>query len=172
MPTDVPSTAGATATPTVALLTFTSPMYGYTVTYPSGWVPRAATEAWAIGQYAEPDEPYIDRFGPKGSPLAALAGIAAQPLPEGTTAEAWTADFEQRRATEAVACAFPLDGWTDAEVAGVQGRRIHAVCSIATGSAFDGAVLEATWVIGGLGYVATGYPPSVVEILLAGFEAP
>jgi hypothetical protein len=158
--------------PTIELLSFTSPLYGYTVQHPSSWVPRAATERWAAGEYAEPDEPYLDRFGPKDSPLAALAGIAAQPLPKGMTAAAWTNDFEARRAADAVACAFPRAGWVDAEVGGAPARRIDALCSIASGAPFDGAILEATWVIGRTAYVATGFPPSIVEILLETFAAP
>jgi hypothetical protein len=160
-----------TPQPTIALQTFTSPMYGFSFDFPASWESRAATAPWAFGEYVEPELDYVDSVWPAGRPLGALAGIASQPLPKGMSREAWLADWAERRAAEGVACRFDPAAWTDTVVGGAPARRIDAPCSIETGSAFNGTILEAAWVIDRTGYVATG-TATIVEIMLASFVAP
>jgi hypothetical protein len=161
--------ADATALPTLALATFTSPLHGFSFAHPVSWLPRAAREPWRFGDYVEPDEPYVDSVRPASGALGGLAGIAAQPLPDGMTPEAWFEDWARRRDAEGVACRFEPAAWTDAMVAGAPARRIEAPCSIETGAPFDGPILEAAWVIDDVVYVATG-TPVIVEIILESFR--
>jgi hypothetical protein len=168
-PATSPPQAAATPRPTMELAMFTSPLYGFTFAHPASWVPRAAKTRWQFGDYVEPDERYVDSVRPPGSPLGALAGIAAQPLPDGMTDEAWFRDWEQRRDAAGVACRFPPETWTNALVAGAAARRIEAPCSIANGAPFDRLILELAWIIDGTAYVATG-TPAIVEIMVDTFQ--
>ncbi len=57
--------------------TFTSTIHGVSVSYPTGWVPRAATEPWMNG-IPQQDEPFVDtiEITPSNNPFIALVSHA------------------------------------------------------------------------------------------------
>ena len=68
-PTPMPagSSAATAAPPSVAAAaspalteTFTSTMHGISVSYPEGWVPKAATEPWPEGEIVLQETPFGD----------------------------------------------------------------------------------------------------------------
>jgi hypothetical protein len=72
-----PSVAVATPTTSVAASpsTFTSPLYGYTLTLPAGWSAGAAIFRWDGRSAAGHEEPEVDKFG--GPPSASAWAFAA-----------------------------------------------------------------------------------------------
>jgi hypothetical protein len=56
--------------------TFTSPRYGYSVNYPSGWIASSATKPWLAGSDTPWGDPALDTIGTSDARLA----IASQPL--------------------------------------------------------------------------------------------
>lgn len=159
-----------TAAATMATERFTSPLYGYTVEILEPWGSLAATERWPAGAVVDPDQAYVDRFKPSSSPLGAAVMMAAQPIPEGTTALAWMTGWAEQREANGGMCAGPASGWTDATVAGAAARRFEGPCLPQSGVTTN--FVELVWVIDGTGYIITGAPPSVVELMAASFEAP
>jgi hypothetical protein len=96
-PTSSPPEASAAPAPTILLdvttwTPFTTSLYGYTISYPTGWQRSPATELWA-GQtsydmwVSTANAPWADKthFGPLGITMTALATI----IPAGTSEEAW-----------------------------------------------------------------------------------
>jgi hypothetical protein len=154
-----PSHAG-TPSParTVALETFTSSQYGYSVEHLASWIARPATDQWPEGALVEPDVSFTDTFHPQGTTLGAAVAIAAQ----------WMADWATFRETTGGPCFGPASAWVDATVAGVPARRIEAPCDFA--QAGQAAFAEYAWVIDGTGYVITG-TPTIVDQMVASFRA-
>jgi hypothetical protein len=152
-----------------ALETFTSTVYGYTIQHPASWRARPATERWTADEVVKPSVAFTDSFHPEATTLGAGVAMAARPIPDGTTAEAWMADWARFREETGGPCFGPASAWTDASVASAPARRIEALCDFAQAGQADFA--EYAWVVGGIGYVITG-TPSVVDLMAASFEAP
>jgi hypothetical protein len=153
----------------IAMMTFTSPEYGYEVSIPATWNPTLATKPWPGGDGIESrDEPYLDLFRLEASPIGAAASVKAQAVPNGTTASSWLAQFEQIRAIGGQ-CFGSATPWTDATVAGLSARRFEWRCDGSPDgkSNYD----EYTFLAGGMGYVIHG-EPSMVEVLVQSFRAP
>lgn len=155
------TTAGPTVPPTLATgpFSFTSPLYGYTVTVPAGWQVAAATAAWRPGA-----QPTLDLFT---APVSAGdeyddVGIAAQPVPAGTTADDWLGAYAESQANSARQCKGPADDWTDASVGSLPIRRLDLRC---TGDGYDMRYLDVAFVIDGTGYVMTGNPTVIGRFL-------
>jgi hypothetical protein len=89
------SRAGPSATPSTApALTesFTSPINGLSVSYPAGWIVRAATEPWTSGS-PEDDKPYVDNINDGStSGTSTFLVIASQQFPAGGGAR-WSTDY-------------------------------------------------------------------------------
>lgn len=107
-PTLTPTNAPPTGIPTSGLTTFTSAMYGYSISYPQEWVVRTATRELSGTEPPWDTSPAIDHFAtstdrygePQGGPLGRLI-VASVAVGSEVTLESWTADT-----TEAV-CGFP-----------------------------------------------------------------
>ena len=87
-PTPSPSPSPAPATPPPLTQTFTSPIHGFSMSYPEGWVARVATEPWTerpgVPPYADPGvdlltQPAIDEL---------FLAVTSQPIGD-STPEAW-----------------------------------------------------------------------------------
>ena len=95
-PSPSPSTAASTSPgPSVSPLpalteTFTSVMHGISVSYPSGWKLRPATEPWTSGHVLG-DSTFADIIYEKESDSPFIA-VASQPL-AGKTLDAWATDY-------------------------------------------------------------------------------
>ena len=140
--------------------TFTSTQYGYSVEYPAPYAAVPATEAWTGADQLDPEAPFADRFFAPNSSTFVL--VAALQKPGNVTDEAFAADYQQQVA-ERAPCAIPLDGWTDATVAGVQAQRAEFDCGGSQG-------VEIIWVSGDTGYVISG-EPEVVDLMAETFTA-
>jgi hypothetical protein len=71
----VSASTSAAASASSSSTTFTSPLYGYTVTLPAGWTAQAATVKWNGQGAPGNDDPAVDRFLGPGS--ASAFGFAA-----------------------------------------------------------------------------------------------
>jgi hypothetical protein len=69
--------------------TFTSPLMGYTVTYPLEWVPTPATKPWTRDESNFWDDAVGDRME---SPTAGFRGTS-QPLARGQSPTAWLQEY-------------------------------------------------------------------------------
>ncbi len=69
--------------------TFTSPRYGYTVTYPGDWTATPASVSWEPGVVTQWGSPALDEL--RGSTARFVA--ASQPLLPGQTAKEWLKAF-------------------------------------------------------------------------------
>ena len=58
-PTAAPPSVAAAARPALTE-TFSSTLHGISVSYPEGWVPRAATEPWPEDDIVQQDTPFGD----------------------------------------------------------------------------------------------------------------
>jgi hypothetical protein len=100
--------------------TFTSNRYGFSISYPAGWVPRPGTDAWTTG--------FPDFGSTTGDVIydPALQGnlwivVASQPLAEGTTPTQWVDDLLASAGLGGVdSCDGPIEPVT---IDGNQGRR-------------------------------------------------
>ncbi|HUQ43670.1 MAG TPA: hypothetical protein VM451_04560 [Candidatus Limnocylindria bacterium] len=72
--------------------TFTSPQYGYSLSYPQGWGIHAATELWTEGVLPEFGGPEADTVFDVGLEDHLFVGAASQVL-NGQTLVAWQGDF-------------------------------------------------------------------------------
>jgi hypothetical protein len=158
-PTAAPTTA-ATATAT-ALLSFTSPLYGYTVRYPGNYTVVPATTTWPAGDVPRPDITYSDYFTRPGRNLA---GLAAQPVPKGMTPAQWMVDIAERLATSGRDCTGPASAWTDTQIAGVPARTVTVPCG-------DEPAVEGLWVIDGVGYNVSA-PQDLFDAIVKSFAPP
>ena len=155
----------------------TSPLYGYTVDVPAdfGYVPSPATVPW-------PDRGLVDTthgewfdvypFDPTGQDIG-FVGIAAQPIPDGMTADAWMVAFAERQAASSFACKGPVEDWVATIVGTRAARRIDVTCNgEINGEDFTGwRYAQVLFVIEGTGYVINGGPEGL-DSLLASFQAP
>jgi len=170
LPTAVTPTTAPTPGDSVALLSYTSAAYGYTVDYAQTWTVVPASGTWPPGGVIDPSQAYVDRFSPLGSPVGVFVGIAGQPLPDGSTALEWMTAWATEREARGGPCVGPASAWVDATVSGVAARRIEAPCSPEVGAPTN--FVEYAWVIDDTGYVITGSPVSAVEAMVASFQAP
>jgi hypothetical protein len=92
-PTPSPSASGSSVSPPALTEMYTSERYGFSISYPTGWVTRPATDAWTTG---------LPDFGStKGDVIYDPAVddghlwimVASQPLADGTTASQWAEDL-------------------------------------------------------------------------------
>lgn len=164
-----PLVSAPVAEPTYATVTFTSTQYGYSLEIPEPWVSRQATERWPDGGVIDPDQDHADKFKPRSSPLGAAVMVAAQPIPDGATGEAWMAAWAAQRETEGGMCFGPASAWTDATVGDVAARRLEGACVPESGVTTN--FVEYVWVLDQTGYIITGAPPTVVELMVATFRA-
>jgi hypothetical protein len=72
--------------------TFTSPAYGYSIRYPSGWSVQPGTPPWDVGTGLMPDNLTSDRILSPVGPQRMRISAASLLLPRGTTIEAFRAD--------------------------------------------------------------------------------
>jgi hypothetical protein len=121
-----------------ATATFTSPIMGYTVTYPLEWVPTPATRPWTRESTNFWDDPVGDRME---SATAGLRGTS-QPLSPGQTPAQWLQEY----LASSPACGdreqVPIDdhtGTIDLNGCNGQGR-------------LGGKIFDAVVVTGGRGY--------------------
>jgi hypothetical protein len=100
-PTPVPAATSAptAAPPSVAAATrpaltetFSSTMHGISVSYPTGWVPRAATEPWPPGGIVQMESPFGDVIEDGSTGDTAFLAVASQPL-AGRPLDEWVADY-------------------------------------------------------------------------------
>ncbi len=132
----------------VATSSFTSPTYGYTVSYPKGWTVTRATTAWTNGKNGLGDPGVSDIFQSPGKPRVL---VAAQQIPSGWTTARWEADFMPNPVPSQQAACFPSPkDWAPVTVAGHPGGLLGRVswCGFT-----EGVVL-----IGGRAYVIRGEP--------------
>jgi hypothetical protein len=156
-PSDAPSNPSG-ALPAANRTTFTSTQYGYTLEHPIPYRSVPATQAWEGDGSIGTEEPWVDRFfAPSGG--AAFVGIAAQPVPAGTTAEAWMSAYEEQVAERG--CSVPVANWTDSTVGDAPARRAEFDCG-------GTPAIELIWVDGDRGWVMTG-EPAVIELMLESF---
>jgi hypothetical protein len=70
---------------------FTSPWYHYSIGYGAGWTTTPASKHW-VGY--DNTEPFVDDLKPTGTD--STISIASQPLPAGTTFDAWVAAYHAK----------------------------------------------------------------------------
>ena len=167
-PTALPSESAAPASTRASLpatqppVSFTSPLYGYTVTRPGDWTVTPAANPWPEGTAL--GDRYADTFqGPPGAyEDFDDVYVAAQPVPAGMTADAWLLDYAERLAASGRDCKGPVDAWTDAVVGTLTIRRIDLECQAIRLS-------DIAFVVDGTGYVMTGNR-EVIALYLDTFE--
>lgn len=122
-PTPDTSPSASPVSPPALTGTFTSDRYGFTISYPAGWVPRPATETWTTG--------FPDFGSTTGDVIydPALQGnlwivVASQPLAGGTTPTQWVDDLLASAGLGGVdSCDGPIEPVT---IDGNQGRRCRS----------------------------------------------
>jgi hypothetical protein len=137
---------------------FTSPLYGYTIDYPSPYSAVPATEEWTGEGQLNPEAPYADRFYAPNSTGFVL--IAAQTRPDGMTDQDFATRYMEQAADRQ--CAVPLDAWSTAIVGGVAAQRAEFECGGSAG-------VEMIWLIGDTGYAISGDAP-VVDMMAETFR--
>jgi hypothetical protein len=154
----IPSSAPApSGTPEAATTEpFTSTVYGYSIEHPTAYQAIPATGPWPQGGLIGPDVQWADRFIARLTGAVVFVAIASQPLPAGTSADRWLANYAQAVASRA--CPVPLDAWTPTTVGDAAGRRATFTCDADIGT-------EVAWVVNGRGFVATGQPDVVAAML-------
>jgi len=90
-PTAASPSAAAAASPALTE-TFTSIMHGISVSYPAGWVPRAATELWPEGEIVLQATPFGDVIEDGSTSDTAFLALASQPL-AGRSFDQWVAGY-------------------------------------------------------------------------------
>ena len=136
-------TFSKTPTPTTS---FTSPVYGYTVSYPKGWVVTPATTVWINGKNSQGDSGVSDIFQSPGKPRVE---IAVQQIPAGWSAAKWESDFLPHPVPAQMAACYPRpQDWAAVTIAGHRGGLLGRVswCGFT----------EGVVVIGPRGYVVKG----------------
>jgi hypothetical protein len=160
-PSASPSVSAPTApSPTQPPASFTSPLYGYTISWPpgGGWDVTPGTVPWREG--TSPNDTSVDWFlGPAGA-YADFdnVAVAAQPVPEGTTPDAWLLDYAERVAASGRDCKGSVDAWTDATIGPLTIRRLDLVCQ-------EIRVSDVAFVIDGTGYVMSGNREAIALFL-------
>jgi|GEM_PF-3273281 len=109
----------------VATSSFTSPVYGYTVSYPTGWVVAGARTVWTHGKNSQADPGVSDIFQ---SPGKARVEIAVQNVPAGWSAARWESDFLSNPAPAQMAACYPRpQQWAAVTIAGHPGGLLGRV---------------------------------------------
>ena len=78
-PTAAPPSVAAAARPALTE-TFSSNLHGMSVSYPEGWVPRAATELWPADDFVQMESPFGDVIEDGSTGDTAFLALASQPL--------------------------------------------------------------------------------------------
>ena len=118
-PTPGTSPSSSSVSPTELTETFTSERFGFSISYPAGWVPRPATDAWTTGfpQYVSTNGDVI--YEPVlGGDLWIV--VASQPLADGTSSTQWVDDVLATGIGELDSCDPPIEPVT---IDGNQGKR-------------------------------------------------
>jgi hypothetical protein len=127
---------------------FTSPLYGDTVSYPAEWTVTTAKTAWVNGKNGASDPGVSDVFQ---SPGKAQVQIAVQQLPTGWTAAQWKADFLPHPIPTQQAACFPAPSeWAPVTIAAHPGGLLGRI-------AWCGFT-EGVVVIGPRAYLINGVP--------------
>jgi hypothetical protein len=155
---DTGSSTGAGSSGTAAV-SFTSPLYGYTVSHPAAYLPTPATATWDGSSDVGPDNAQADRFF--GGPQRNFVGMASLALPAGTTGTAWMDAYVT--AVAGRPCAIPRTAWTETTQNGVPAR--HADFSCGSDAA------ELIWVTGSTAWILTG-ERATVGLMAPTFKAP
>jgi hypothetical protein len=150
------ATPAASAAASGAAETFTSPRYGYSIRYPSGWIANPATKPWLAGADTLYGDPALDTIGTSDARLA----VASQPLAgttyvdrkqrEGQTPSDWLLANCGSKGLTAAACGPRIliggqPGWLHEDGAPASGG------TVATG----GVIFDAAIVFGDRGYEFT-----------------
>jgi hypothetical protein len=142
-------------------VSFTSPLYHYTVSRPGDWVVTLATVPWLAATM--PSSANVDQFeGPAAEEDYVRVIVAAQPVPAGMTPDAWLLDNAKRQAASGRDCKGTVDAWTDAVVGSLKVRRVDMTC-------YGMGLSDVAFVVDGTGYVMSGNQP-VIALFLATFE--
>jgi hypothetical protein len=102
-----------------------------------------------------------------GAGTLGFVGVAAQPIPDGMTAEEWMRAYAERQAASDFACKGPADAWVEEAVGTLAIRRIAIICNgtmgrdTATSLHADAVV----FVVDGTGYQMTGNPEGIGSLL-------
>jgi hypothetical protein len=170
-PPTLAPTHATTPAPTPSPGAFTSPLYGYSVDRPVGWQVTSATVRWPDGAaYVGATPQWFDVFVQPDSsfPNVGYNGVGAQPIPPGSTGEAWMLAYAKRQAESAYACKGPVEAWTQAVVRTLTVRRIDIVCEGKLPSGEDATgwhSAEVAFAVGGTGYVIRGNPEGLDRLL-------
>jgi len=120
-----PSSSPTVSAAPVATSSFTSPVYGYTVSYPTGWVVAGARTVWTHGKNSQADPGVSDIFQ---SPGKARVEIAVQNVPAGWSAARWESDFLSNPAPAQMAACYPRpQQWAAVTIAGHPGGLLGRV---------------------------------------------
>jgi hypothetical protein len=146
-----------------APVSFTSPLYRYTVSRPGDWEVKPATVAWPASTTLGTNPAWVDWFeGPAAEEDYVRVLVAAQPVPAGMTADAWLLDNAERQAASGRDCKGTVDAWTDAVVGALKIRRVDLTC-------FGMGLSDVAFVVDGTGYLMSGNQP-VIALFLETFE--
>lgn len=138
-------------------VSFTSPLYRYTVTVPAGWVVTAATVPWQ-GQPV-PTNSSPDAFrGPPANPDFDDVYVASQQIPDGMTPDAWMLGYAELMAASSRDCKGPIEAWTQADLGSLAIRRIDLECQ-------GIRVSDVVFVVENRGYLMTGNRETIALFL-------
>ena len=146
-------------------VSFTSPLYRYTVSRPANWAVKTATIAWPAATTLGTNPAWVDWFeGPAAQEDYVRVLVAAQPVPTGMTPDAWILDNAKRQAASGRDCKGAVDDWTDAVVGSLKIRRVDLTC-------FAMGLSDVAFVVDGTGYYMSGNQP-VIALFLETLQAP
>lgn len=153
----------AVATASQPPASFTSPLYGYTVSRPADWVVTPATVPWQVATTLGTNHATFDSFeGPAAEEDYVRVIVAAQPVPTAMTPADWMLDNAQRQAASGRDCKGAVDAWADAIVGELEIRRVDLTC-------YGMGLSDVAFVVDGTGYVMSGNQP-VIALFLDTFE--
>jgi hypothetical protein len=144
-------------------VSFTSPLYHYTVSRPGDWEVKPATAPWPAAATLGTNPAWVDWFeGPAAEEDYVRVLVAAQPVPIGMKPDDWILDNAERQAASGRDCKGTVDAWTDAVVGSLKVRRVDLTC-------FGMGLSDVAFVVDGMGYVMSGNQP-VIALFLDTFE--
>ena len=160
-PTPSTSPSSSSVSPTELTETFTSERYGFSISYPAGWVPRPATSPWTA---SFPD------FGSTAGDVIydpvlesdLWIVVASQPLAEGTTSTQWVDDMLAAGIAGLDSCDPPIEPVT---IDGNQGRRCGSPAAAVTAGGRGYAIL--LYVSGDNPAVLAAYDQAYFDEILA-----
>jgi hypothetical protein len=160
-PTPGTSPSASPVSPPALTGTYTSDRYGFSISYPAGWVPRPATEAWTTS--------FPDFASTSGDVIydPVLQGdlwmvVASQPLADGTTATQWVDDVLATGISGLDSCDPPIE---PVMIDGNQGRRCGSPAAAVTAGGRGYAVL--LYVSGDRPAVLSAYDQAYFDEILA-----